>query len=79
MPSEVAWTDVSSRDAQIGDVVRVKLDAYSGVVGEIHNGRHCEILAIRDGDVVVRSVDGILPELSETHHSPYSLEKRAPA
>ena len=77
MSSEVTWSDVSLKDTNVGDIVRVKLNAYRGVVGEIHNGRFCEVLAVGGGDVIVRSIDGILPELSETHHSPYSLEKRA--
>jgi hypothetical protein len=72
---QVTWTDVMTNSIVIGDMVRVKLHSYSGVVGEIHNGRYCEVLDIRDGDVIVSSIDGLTPSLSETHHSPNVLEK----
>lgn len=77
MSAQVKWTDVTASNIAVGDMVRVKLNSYSGVVGEIHNGRYCEVLDVRDGDVVVCSIDGLTPILSETHHSPYVLEKMA--
>jgi len=76
MPAEVRWQDVSIEKLRIGDHVRVKLDAYSGEVGDIHNGRYCAVLGLGNGDVIVKSIDGILPKLEKTHHSPYVLERR---
>lgn len=70
------WIDVTSSNAKIGDFVRVKENAYGKVVGKIHNDRYCVVTEIRDGDVIVRSVDGMTPELTATHHSPHVLEKR---
>lgn len=58
-----------------GDIVRVRDGAYSGSTGAIHNGRTCEVIEVRGGDVIVRSVDGRKPSLSETRHPPYNLEK----
>ena len=77
MSAQVAWTDVTANNIAVGDVVRVKLHSYSGVVGSIHNGRYCEVLDVRDGDIIVCSIDDVTPVLSETHHSPYALEKMA--
>lgn len=63
-------------NVKIGDVVRVKQNAYSGSTGKIHNGRLCEVVDIRDGDVVVKSIDNVLPTLTSTYHPPYNLEKK---
>jgi hypothetical protein len=41
----------------------------------MHNGRVCEVLLVQGGDVVVKSIDGKLPVLSKTYHSPIVLEK----
>lgn len=69
------WVSVHARNVGPGDVIRVRLDAYRGSLGDIHNGRICQVLDVRDGDVVVKSIDGKLPILTATHHSPTSLEK----
>lgn len=69
------WVSVHTRNVRPGDIVRVRLDAYSGSVGGMHNGRICQVLEVRDGDVIVKSVDEKLPILTATHHSPTSLEK----
>jgi signal peptidase I len=58
-----------------GDVVIVNSDAYSGDVGEMHNGRVCKVLETRDGDVIVMSIDERKPQLWWTHHSPHVLKK----
>jgi hypothetical protein len=75
-PNKVEWEFVSANKFSVGDVVRVKIDAYSGDVGDIHNGRLGAVINVKNGDVVIKSIDGILPELHETHHSPNVLEKR---
>jgi dimeric dUTPase (all-alpha-NTP-PPase superfamily) len=67
--------DVTAGSISVGDVVRVKMDSYRGVVGDIHNGRYCEVLDVRGGDVIVCSIDDVMPVLAETHHSPHVLEK----
>jgi hypothetical protein len=62
-------------DVAIGDVVMVKLDAYDKEIGEMHNGRICEVVDIMYGNVIVKSIDQRLPKLSRTYHSPYMLLK----
>jgi hypothetical protein len=69
------WISVHVRNVRPGDVVRVRENAYSGSTGEMHNGRVCEVLLVQGGDVVVKSIDGKLPVLSKTYHSPIVLEK----
>ncbi len=60
---------------KVGDIVRVKDDAYSEKeVSRIHNGRICQVIEISGGDVVVRSIDKLEPVLERTYHSPYVLE-----
>ena len=60
----------------VGDEVRVKLDAFTGSTGVLHNGRIGKVVAIRYGDVIVNSTDEVTPSLSGTHFSPHVLEKR---
>ena len=60
----------------VGDEVRVKLDAFTGSTGVLHNGRIGKVVAIRYGDVIVNSSDEVAPSLSGTHFSPHVLEKR---
>lgn len=69
------WISVHVRNVLPGDIVRVRENAYSGNTGAMHNGRICEVLLVRGGDVVVKSVDGKQPALEKTYHSPAVLEK----
>lgn len=69
------WISVHVRNVKPGDVVRVRKDAYSGSTGEMHNGRICEVVEIKGGDIIVKSIDDRHPILSTTHHSPTALEK----
>lgn len=71
----IGWQDSHISQMIIGDVVKVKDDAYSGEVGEIHNGRICEVIETSYGDVVVKSIDAKKPVLHRTHHSPNVLQK----
>ena len=70
------WLAVHSKNVVAGDVVRVRSGAYRGELGKIHNGRLCKVLETRDGDIVVCSIDEMLPYLGRTHHAPHTLEKR---
>ena len=66
---------MSANMFKVGDIVKIKDDAYSGAVGRIHNGRICEVVEVRHGDVIVRSIDDKDPMLTQTRNSPYILEK----
>jgi hypothetical protein len=60
----------------VGDIVRVRNDAYTGKLAPIHNGRPGVIVAIRSGDIIVNLTDMEEPEISGAHYSPEVLEKR---
>lgn len=70
------WVPAQPGQITVGDEVRVKVDAYDGEAGQMHNGRRGRIVAIRYGDVVFKSDDGKEPEINGAHHSPHQLEKR---
>ncbi len=74
--SDFIWIPVQPGQITVGDVVRVKADAYTDKLGPIHNGRRGVIVAVRYGDIIVNSTDGKSPELKGVHYSPYKLEKR---
>lgn len=59
---------------QIGDIVRVRADAFKDAAGRTHNGRVGRVLAKRSGDVIVRSTDGREPYLEASHYPPAALE-----
>jgi hypothetical protein len=73
---DYTWIPVQPGQIVVGDVIRVKSDAYTDKLGPIHNGRKGLIVAVRYGDIIVNSTDGKSPELKGVHYSPYKLEKR---
>lgn len=70
------WIDLQPGQITVGDVVRVKADAFEDKLGPIHNGRRGTVVAVRYGDVIFNDTDGRKPELKGVHYSPYKLEKR---
>lgn len=80
VPENNGYTWVAVRPGQISvaDVVRVKLNAYAGDIGQRHNGRVGRVVAIRSGDVIVNTIDDG-PPFEGTHHSPHALDKRVRA
>jgi hypothetical protein len=74
--TEEVWVQAQPGQINVGDEVRVLLDAFSDKTGVLHNGRRGKVIAIRYGDVIFKSTDGKKPDLSGTHYSPYKLEKR---
>lgn len=75
-----AWVQAKPGQLVVRDYVRVKLDAYKGPTGLMHNGRSGRIVRISMGDILVQyddgkeKIDGLPPR-----HSPHNLEKRVPA
>ena len=69
------WIPVQARNVKPGDIVRVREKAYDGRLGQIHNGRICEVLQVKSGDVIVKSIDEKNPPLSATYYPPTALEK----
>jgi hypothetical protein len=70
-----AWAPLQPGFITVGDIVRVKSDAFTGDLGKSHNGRRGRVVAVRYGDVIFKSEDGLEPALNGAHYSPYSLEK----
>jgi hypothetical protein len=72
---EEIWTPVRPGSIRISEQVRVKFDAFQGNLGTIHNGRRGVVVAVRYGDVIIKSNDGKKPDLDGTHYPPHALEK----
>jgi hypothetical protein len=70
------WIDAQPGAITVGDQVRVKLDAYQGSTGSIHNGRRGKVVGIRYGDIIFKSNDEKQPILDGAHYSPHQLQKR---
>ena len=70
------WTQLQPGSITVGDVVRVKADAFGDELGPTHNGRRGTVVAVRYGDVIFNSTDNKDPKLNGVHYSPYKLEKR---
>jgi hypothetical protein len=70
------WVPAQPGQINVGDEVRVLIDAFSDKTGVVHNGRRGKVTAVRYGDVIFRSTDGKTPDLDGVHYSPYKLEKR---
>lgn len=70
------WVPLQPGQITVGDEVRVLANAFDGKLGPVHNGRRGRVVAVRYGDVILKSTDGKTPELDGAHYSPYKLEKR---
>jgi hypothetical protein len=73
---DYTWVALQPGQIKVGDIVRVKADAFTDKLGPIHNGRRGSVAAVRYGDVIFNDTDGKKPELKGVHYSPYKLEKR---
>ncbi len=74
--NDYIWIPLQPGQITVGDVVRVKADAFTDKLGPMHNGRRGTVVAVRYGDVIFNDTDGKSPELRGVHYSPYKLEKR---
>lgn len=75
--SEEVWVQaVAGGQLRVGHEVRIRHDAYEGDAGRLHNGRRGKVVAIRSGDVIFRSTDGVEPSLDGVHHGFQALERR---
>lgn len=73
---DYSWIDLQPGNITVGDVVRVKSNAFAEKLGTIHNGRRGVVVGVRYGDVIFNDTDGKNPPLKGVHYSPYKLEKR---
>lgn len=74
-PSDEVWEAARPGFIRVGDEVRVMADAFEGELGQLHNGRRGRVVAVRYGDIIIKTTDGKEPVLDGSHYSPYKLEK----
>lgn len=74
-PENEVWQPAGPGFIRVGDEVRVMADAFEGDLGQIHNGRRGRVVAVRYGDIIIKTTDGKEPVLDGSHYSPYKLEK----
>ena len=70
------WAQAIAGQLSVGQQVRVKSDVFQGEQGTKFNGRRGNIVAIRTGRIVVKSTDGLTPELDGEHFRAEQLELR---
>jgi hypothetical protein len=74
-PSDEVWEAARPGFIRVGDEIRVMADAFEGELGQLHNGRRGRVVAVRYGDIIIKTTDGKEPVLDGSHYSPYKLEK----
>lgn len=67
------WVQAQPGQLQIGNIIRVKHDAFDGDKGVSYNGKVGKIGAIRSGDVIFASADKAVDGI---HFRPADIEKR---
>lgn len=69
------WTQAQAGFLKVADYVRVKSDAFVGEKGVAYNGRRGRVVAVRYGDIIIKTDDGKSPVLDGIHFVPADLEK----
>ena len=70
------WIKAQIGQIKVADVVRVPFNAFDESTGKSNlNGRRGRIVAVRSGDIIVKTDDGKLPVLDGVHIRPEFLEK----
>lgn len=72
LPTNVQWVPFQMERVEVGDTIRVRMDAYDNPLGARHNGLAGSIAAIRGGRVIVKyfgRIDG-----TGVPHQPELLE-----
>ena len=75
-PSTEMWLPGAPGQMKVGDVVRIRHDAFNGPAGAGLNGRVGIIAAIRSGDIIFNSTDGQSPKIEGAHYRPQQLDQR---
>ena len=70
------WIKAQIGQIKVADTVRVAFNAFDESTGKSAlNGRRGRIVAVRSGDIIVKTDDGKLPVLDGVHIRPEFLEK----
>ncbi len=75
-PTSELWVQAQPGQLNVGDIVRVRHDAFDGTKGAGINGRSGIIAAIRSGDIIFNATDRKSPAIEGAHYRPADLEKR---
>jgi hypothetical protein len=71
-----SWVKAQIGQIKVADVVRIPFDAFDDSTGKSSlNGRRGRIVAVRSGDIIIKTDDGKLPVLDGVHIRPEFLEK----
>ena len=73
--SEEVWVEARQGFVRVGDIIRIRHDAYDGESGKIHNGRIGRVVGVR-GDIIMRSTDDKHPFIDGAHYPAAKVEKR---
>lgn len=70
------WVKAQAGQIKVADIVRVSYDAFDEASGKSRlNGRRGRVVAVRYGDILIKTDDGKEPVLDGTHLKPENLEK----
>ena len=70
------WVKAQIGQIKVADTVRISFNAFDESTGKSNlNGRRGRIVAVRSGDIIVKTDDGKLPVLDGVHIRPEFLEK----
>ncbi len=70
------WLQARAGDIKVADTVRVAFNAFDTASGKSRlNGRKGKVVAVRYGDIVIKSNDDKLPVIDGAHFRPENLEK----
>lgn len=74
--SEEVWIEAVRGFLHVGDIVRVRHNAFDGETGKYHNGRIGKVTTVRSGDAIFRSTDERTPFIDGAHYPIDKLERR---
>jgi hypothetical protein len=70
------WVKAQIGQIRVADVIRIPFDAFDDSTGKSSlNGRRGRIVAVRSGDIIIKTDDEKLPVLDGVHIRPEFLEK----
>lgn len=75
-PAGEIWVQAQAGQIKVGDVVRIRNNAFSDDRSSLYNGRVGRIVAVRSGDIIFKSSDDEKRPIDGMHFSPAELEKR---
>lgn len=70
------WIKAQIGQIKVADTVRISFNAFDESTGKSSlNGRRGRIVAVRSGDIIIKTDDGKMPVLDGLHVRPEFLEK----